>query len=838
MKLLIYLLFPLFAILSSPTRMSVTSSSEIIYCAPAASYFRATITSVQSGNWSNPATWGGKLPATADAPMINVGQTVILDTDATIAGMQIAGTLQYSPNKSVILQSTQNIIVTGKLEIKPASAMMKHILRFTGINESKFKGGGMDPLTSDVGLWVMGSGKLDLQGSSKTGWTNLFDGAIAGSSSVTLKTEPSGWLPGDELTISPTLKGDQSFDNVSINSISGRSMAITPAFSSTHPVINNKWTAEVINLTRNVRIEGTAAGRTHVFIRSTAVQLIKNVQFRYVGPRSSTMLVPGRYGIHFHHCVDGSRKSIVEGCVIRDAGSHCFVPHISNGVTFKGNITYNTTETAFWWDPQEKSHDIVYDGNLVAKTNFIQGNNDFDNPGAPIFSASGFMLGAGDDNKCNNNVTVGTTGDPRDGGGYNWPEGIIESVWEFKNNTAHNCNAGLRTWQNNTRNHIVENSILYNNEVGIYHGAYTNGYRYIGGSIYNSPITIKAASANTNRLRFEDLNIDAAGLDYAIVIDEGPLNGEVPIFFRNCTIAGAKKYQLLDMNPGDGRKSADFIQCNISDPAFLITSTVKGETIRVQPVSGQPYKVTKSGKSNITAFAPTIWGDGTGLTAQFYAGKFSNLLFQRIDPNVNLPDYTDVQFHYKITSNIFSARWTGQIMAQYSQDYTFYVESGGGVRLWVNDKLIIDAWEERYPGTLTSSKLSLVAGQKYNIQLEYFNEDDRSGVNLFWSCSSLSKEYIPQSQLFPNPLISLPLNETTPTSRQTTIATLQVQTVVKDLIQVKSPGTLQYQIFDVLGRRLLTGKVFKGSNTVAAPAGRGVFVMKFSNGEVRKIIKP
>jgi hypothetical protein len=816
--------------------MSVTSSSEIIYCAPAASYFRATITSVQSGNWSNPATWGGVVPAASDAPVIAAGQTVILDTDATIAGLQITGTLQLSTAKAVTLRTTQNIIVTGRLEIKPASATVKHVLRFTGINESNFKGGGMDPLTSDVGLWVMGSGKLDLQGTAKSDWTNTTTSIEPGTMGITVK-DATGWQAGDSLLITPTEAGATNFDVRAIRLLSGNSISVTAGFTS-HPIINNTWTSEVANLTRNVRIEGTATGHTHVFIRSTAAQTIKNVQFRYVGPRSSTMLVPGRYGLHFHHCGDGSRKSIVEGCVIRDAGSHCFVPHMSNGVAFKGNVTFNTTETAFWWDPQEKSHDIVWDGNLVAKTNFIQGNNDFDNPGAPAFSASGFMLGAGDDNKCNNNITVGTTGDPRDGGGYNWPEGVVESVWEFKNNIAHNCNAGLRTWQNNTRNHIVENTTLYNNEVGIYHGAYTNVYRYVRGIIYNSLIQIRAASANSNRLRFEDLNINAAGLDYAIVMEEGPLNGEVPIFFRNCTITGAKKFQVLDMNPGPGIKSADFIQCTISEPAFSLTSSVKGETIQVQPTSGQPYKVTKSGKSNITAFAPSIWGDGTGLTAQFYAGKFSNLLFQRIEPNVNLPDYTDVQFHYKITSNIFSARWTGQVMAQYSQDYIFYVESGGAVRLWVNDKLIIDQWFERYPGLLTSGKIALGDGQRYNVRLEYYNEDDRSGVNLFWSCSSLSKEYIPQSQLFPNPLISLPINESLPAIQRVTITGLQVQTMVNDAIIVKSSSTLQYQIYDILGRKLLAGKVIKGSNTLTAPVGRGVFMMKFSNGEVRKIIKP
>ena len=51
-------------------------------------------------------------------------------------------------------------------------------------------------------------------------------------------------------------------------------------------------------------------------------QALAHTEIRHVAPGAI-----GRYGLHFHLCADGSRGSVVEGVVIRDAESHAFVPH-------------------------------------------------------------------------------------------------------------------------------------------------------------------------------------------------------------------------------------------------------------------------------------------------------------------------------------------------------------------------------------------------------------------------------------------------------------------------------------------------------------------------------
>jgi len=65
----------------------------------------------------------------------------------------------------------------------------------------------------------------------------------------------------------------------------------------------------------------------------------------------------------------------------------------------------------------------------------------------------------------------------------------------------------------------------------------------------------------------------------------------------------------------------------------------------------------------------------------------------------------------------FSIRWTGKVQAKYSELTSFYTNSDDGVRLWVNGQLLIDNWND-HPTTLDKGTLQLVAGQRYDIELE------------------------------------------------------------------------------------------------------------------------
>src|SRR5690606_21740450 len=99
-----------------------------------------------------------------------------------------------------------------------------------------------------------------------------------------------------------------------------------------------------------------------------------------------------------------------------------------------------------------------------------------------------------------------------------------------------------------------------------------------------------------------------------------------------------------------------------------------------------------------------------------------------------------------IGADTFSVRWTGQIEAEKTETYTFHTRSDDGVRLWVNDQLIIDNWTIHAPTTNTGS-IDLIAGQKYDIRLEYFDQYNGAVSQLSWSSPTTPKQIIPQERL-------------------------------------------------------------------------------------------
>lgn len=668
--------------------------------------------------------------------------------------LQIDGTLELDPRTNVTLTTTKNIIITGKLISRPNPGVM-HVIKFVNIDESKFIGGGDTVLDSDVGLWVTGAGQLDLQGS--------------------LREE---WNPGSDIV--------QNID----------------------AIVQRAGT-----LARNMRVEGTATGRSHIFIKSSKPQTIRYVGLRWLGPRKARTgdtvksLITGRYAIHFHHCGDGSRGSMIEGCIAKDCGNHSYVPHGSSGITMRGNSALNCTETAFWYDAGHKTDDLVLENNLVANISYVERSYNQDTD-SPTFGAGGFYLGFGDGNICRNNVVYKTSGSGGGAAAYIWPElrddadtsKDLTSTWMFTGNMAISCPLGINVWQNSEHHHTVQDTTIVNCPIAILHGAYGNHYKYLRIKIVNGIIDLRAASDNTIRVRFEECEIDAGGQNACVFVNENPGKGMAPVLFRACKFTNFRLKAIINQNPGPGTKTIDVVDCGLPVTAYQVTSAaVSGERIRVQE-QGKAWKITKSGTMAIPIFAPTIWGTGTGLKAEYFNAvpdglgvTFGNKILERIEPNVNIFDLTHPQIHYAVPP-AYCARWSGKIQPQYTQTHTFYSNCGGGIKLSVGGKSLIDNWDEHYPGDIKSTTISLEAGKLYDLKLEYFNLDERSKCTLEWASASLPREFVPMSQLYPDAVTPPPppVNQG-PTADAGADQTIEVTTILTGTGKDPEGGALTYK---------------------------------------------
>lgn len=148
--------------------------------------------------------------------------------------------------------------------------------------------------------------------------------------------------------------------------------------------------------------------------------------------------------------------------------------------------------------------------------------------------------------------------------------------------------------------------------------------------------------------------------------------------------------------------------------------------------------------------APTT-GTGTGLTGQYFDNMdFTRPLLSRLDPQVGF-NWRSGAPAGGMGADTFSVRWTGQVEpvhASGSRTYTFITRSDDGVRLWVNNQLIIDRWQNQSV-TEQRATISLDAGRRYDIRLEYFENGGAAEVELLWLADGLARQRIPASRLYP-----------------------------------------------------------------------------------------
>jgi len=143
-------------------------------------------------------------------------------------------------------------------------------------------------------------------------------------------------------------------------------------------------------------------------------------------------------------------------------------------------------------------------------------------------------------------------------------------------------------------------------------------------------------------------------------------------------------------------------------------------------------------------------GQGTGLRGDYFGDtQFGQHKKTRLDHAINFSWGTGSP-DPALDSNLYSVRWTGFIQPRFSEDYLFSTTSSDGIRVWINNQLVIDNWHTGNPNEQTSAPITLQRGVKVPIKVEYFDSTGNASAVLRWSSASESKQVVPQSQLYPS----------------------------------------------------------------------------------------
>ena len=233
---------------------------------------------------------------------------------------------------------------------------------------------------------------------------------------------------------------------------------------------------------------------------------------------------------------------------------------------------------------------------------------------------------------------------------------------------------------------------------------------------------------------------------------------------------------------------------NLSSDVFL---TVGQHVVRVYV--DQSTSSFNLNKLTFTYLDNQINGDGDGLNANYYNNiNFDTLISTRIDTIVNF-EWLNTPPAVGVYPNNFSVRWTGKVQPRYSDTYTFYTSTEEGIRLWVNNQLIVDNWN---PHTyyVNSGTITLAAMQKYDIRLEYFENYLNSTCVLGWQSANQWAEVIPKSQLYSVPL---GINEINKPDLKIYPNPVTQGHVIIDMAELSRNEQYDISIFSLLGNKLI-----------------------------------
>jgi autotransporter-associated beta strand protein len=141
---------------------------------------------------------------------------------------------------------------------------------------------------------------------------------------------------------------------------------------------------------------------------------------------------------------------------------------------------------------------------------------------------------------------------------------------------------------------------------------------------------------------------------------------------------------------------------------------------------------------------------GTGLTGRYHdTSTFTTPLTTRTDATVNFNWGTSIPAGTALTApTTYSIIWSGQIEPAFSELYTFTVTADDGVRLWVDDQMIVGRSFYVAPGELRG-QIRLKAGHRVNLRLEFIQGGGSAAVKLEWASASQARQVVPTNRLYP-----------------------------------------------------------------------------------------
>ena len=130
-------------------------------------------------------------------------------------------------------------------------------------------------------------------------------------------------------------------------------------------------------------------------------------------------------------------------------------------------------------------------------------------------------------------------------------------------------------------------------------------------------------------------------------------------------------------------------------------------------------------------------GQPGGLTGHYFAGAhFETPVATRVDPTIDI-DVTggagaNTRIHPSLPpEGAVSVRWEGWIVPKVTGPETFQAFSNGGLRIWVDGRLLSDHWRQAWLPWKDVVRVPMVAGRRYALKVEW-SKDQGDTCQVRW----------------------------------------------------------------------------------------------------------
>lgn len=439
----------------------------------------AEVAAVTSGQWSNPATWGGNPPGAQEDVNIPAGITVTLDANVECGGIIVSGVLEVERANRTLL--CDYLVVQGEDSRFQVGTSEDRFLQNFTLTLKGLPG----KTASMMGAKVLGAhngGTVSIHGRDRVEWTHLDAHAAAGATSLTL-IEPVDWEVGDSILVTSTRLDWNEAETRTITGLSAdrRTFFFAEALAYPHSggtitktraSDGKSWTvnlrAEVGLLSRNVKIQGDVASETdgfggHIMIMDMGGQCcatsgrayIEGVELYRMGQKS----LIGRYPMHWHMVAEAGAGQYFKDSVVHRSFNRAITIHGTESTLVENNFCYDHIGHGLFLEDGSERFNIIR-RNVVLGTKrpapgeeILDTDNQFDT--VQNRSPASYWI-TNPNNILIDNVAAGTPGTgfwfafpqrplnlSRDHPRFVDLEPYKEPLGEFRGNTAHSCGLGL-----------------------------------------------------------------------------------------------------------------------------------------------------------------------------------------------------------------------------------------------------------------------------------------------------------------------------------------------------------------------------------------------------------